>query len=112
MWGRWRALALTCAVLALEACAGPPAPKLQVATATPPPAASTQVRPAQPSPPPPYQPYAPPLSFTDLAGWDQEDHAAALDAFRDGCGVAKDAAWREVCLRARDLGPQDEVISR
>ncbi len=36
----------------------------------------------------------------------------ALDAFRNGCGVAKAPDWREVCLRARDLGPQDEVISR
>jgi membrane-bound lytic murein transglycosylase A len=52
------------------------------------------------------------MRFADLAGWDQEDHAAALDAFRDGCGVAKEPDWREVCLRARDLGPQDETISR
>jgi membrane-bound lytic murein transglycosylase A len=32
--------------------------------------------------------------------------------FRASCGVEKDPAWREVCLRARDLGPQDEVIAK
>src|SRR6201999_2545943 len=52
------------------------------------------------------------ISWARLPGWDQEDHAAALDMFRTSCGVEKDAAWREVCLRARDLGPQDEVIAK
>ena len=28
------------------------------------------------------------LSFNDLAGWSQEDHLGALDAFRQGCGAA------------------------
>ena len=32
--------------------------------------------------------------------------------FRASCGVEKEPAWREVCLRARDLGPQDEVIAK
>jgi membrane-bound lytic murein transglycosylase A len=52
------------------------------------------------------------MSWARLPGWDREDHAAALDMFRASCGVEKDPAWREVCLRARDLGPQDEVIAR
>jgi len=54
----------------------------------------------------------PAISWARLPGWDQEDHAAALDMFRASCGVEKDPAWREVCLRARDLGPQDEVIAK
>lgn len=112
MRGAWRALAMTFAALALEACASAPTPKLQVASAPSRPAVATEAPAARPASPPPAQSFEPPLQFVDLAGWEQEDHAAALDAFRDGCGVARDAAWREVCLRARDLGPQDEVISR
>jgi membrane-bound lytic murein transglycosylase A len=52
------------------------------------------------------------VSLTRLEGWDQEDHAAALDMFRSSCGLNKDPAMREVCLRAHDLGRQDEVIAK
>jgi membrane-bound lytic murein transglycosylase A len=52
------------------------------------------------------------IGFSKLPGWDQEDHVAALDMFRASCSGAKDVGWREVCLRARDLGPQDEVIAK
>jgi membrane-bound lytic murein transglycosylase A len=52
------------------------------------------------------------MPITKLRDWDKEDHAAALDMFRASCGVNKDPAWREVCLRAQDLGPQDEVIAK
>jgi len=41
------------------------------------------------------------VSFNDLAGWSQEDHLGALDAFRQGCGAAKDPALAEVCRKAR-----------
>lgn len=41
------------------------------------------------------------VSFNDLAGWPQEDHLGALDAFRQGCGAAKDPALVEVCRKAR-----------
>ncbi|MFZ0269001.1 murein transglycosylase A [Caulobacter sp.] len=41
------------------------------------------------------------LSFSDLAGWSQEDHLGALEAFRQGCGAAKDPAMTEVCRKAR-----------
>jgi membrane-bound lytic murein transglycosylase A len=41
------------------------------------------------------------VSFSDLAGWSQEDHLGALDAFRQGCGAAKDPALVEVCRKAR-----------
>jgi membrane-bound lytic murein transglycosylase A len=72
-----------------------------------PPVASTPLAPA-----PPPAPHARRVSFASLPGWNQEDHAAALDMFRASCGVEKTPAWREACLRARDLGPQDELISR
>ncbi|HEX3366265.1 MltA domain-containing protein, partial [Phenylobacterium sp.] len=97
-----RSLVVAVLALGLYACASAPTAKL--APVAPPLAPRAAVAP--PSAP------APSLRFADLAGWAQEDHAAALDAFRNGCGVAKDPAWREVCLRARDLGPQDEIISR
>ena len=32
------------------------------------------------------------LSFSSLNGWADEDHLAALNAFRSGCGIAKDQA--------------------
>lgn len=45
-----------------------------------------------------------PVSFTEIPGWDTDDHAAALDAFRNSCGrtpsnsIVTDAEWRGVCL--------------
>ena len=113
--GAWAPAA---AALMLTACASegslPPPP---VAQTTPPPAPV----PARPAPGPgavaeaPLPPVAgdqPAISWSRLPGWDQEDHAAALDMFRASCGGNKDPAWREVCLRARDLGPQDDVIAK
>jgi len=105
-----RSLILAAAAFALAACAGSPEPKLQTAGAARP--SAGPVAPAAPTNAPEIASAAPVLHFADLPGWDQEDHAAALDVFRAGCGVAKDPAWHEVCLRARDLGPQDETISR
>ena len=64
----------------------------------------------EPVTPPP--PTVKPLRFSDLAGWDQEDHAAGLDAFRATCGVSKDPNVRDVCARAQELGSQDEMVSR
>lgn len=52
------------------------------------------------------------LKFADLPGWNQEDHAAGLDAFRATCGVSRDPALKDVCARARDLGSQDGLVSR
>jgi membrane-bound lytic murein transglycosylase A len=72
-----------------------------------PPVASTPLPPASGSPESGVR-----VSFANLPGWNQEDHAAALDMFRASCGVEKLPAWREACARARDLGPQDELISR
>jgi membrane-bound lytic murein transglycosylase A len=52
------------------------------------------------------------LSFNDLAGWSQEDHLGALDAFRQGCGVAKDPAMVEVCRKARAERPGGDDDAR
>ncbi|MGZ3278019.1 MAG: MltA domain-containing protein [Caulobacteraceae bacterium] len=110
--GGFEAWAPAAAALMLAACA--------TQSALPPPVAQTTPTP-RPAPGPgsvgavPLPPLAgaqPALSWSRLPGWDQEDHEAALDMFRASCGVEKDAAWREVCLRARDLGPQDEVIAK
>ncbi|HUO22828.1 MAG TPA: MltA domain-containing protein [Caulobacteraceae bacterium] len=97
----------------LCACATAPQLKIAARPSPAPPAPLAAQTPTGPRTAPPVTaPAAPTMRFADLAGWDQEDHAAALDAFRAGCGVSTDTAWREVCQRARDLGPQDEVISR
>ena len=52
------------------------------------------------------------LSFADLAGWTQEDHLGALDAFRQGCGAAKEPAMVEVCRRARADRATDDAEAR
>jgi membrane-bound lytic murein transglycosylase A len=89
------------AVLALAACTTAPLKPAGPAPVGP----STQV------PPPPQGP-SEPLAFNDLAGWPQEDHLAALDAFRQGCGAAKEPAMAEVCRRARAEVPIDETGAR
>jgi membrane-bound lytic murein transglycosylase A len=68
--------------------------------------------PERPELPPPTRPEVKPLRFADLPGWEQEDHAAALDAFRAGCAVSRDAAVRDLCVQARSLGPQEGLVSR
>ena len=69
-----------------------------------------------PAPPPPAPPTTPPpsavLTFSSLAGWADEDHLAALGAFRTGCGVAKDPAMSRVCGLARATAIEDEQGAR
>lgn len=104
------AAALMLAACASEGALPPPAP-LSSPAAPAPPKAAPAPGPIGAAPMPP-ETLQPAISWARLPGWDQEDHAAALDMFRASCGVEKDPAWREVCLRARDLGPQDEVIAK
>ena len=50
--------------------------------------------------------------LANLAGWQSEDHLAALRAFQAGCGVERDADWRSVCTCARGLDVATEADAR
>jgi membrane-bound lytic murein transglycosylase A len=84
-------------------------------TAPPPPIATG---PMAPPTGPTTTPTAPPaaggpfLSFASLAGWQEEDHLAALDAFKAGCGAARDQDMARVCRLARTDGPTEEWGAR
>ena len=108
MGGRLGLLSAVCASLAVAACAttpparpsGPPAP---VRRPTPAPF------PTEPGTPPAVERTRP---LTSLRGWDSEDHATALAAFRETCGVAKDPALAAACRGARAIGPLDDTTAR
>jgi membrane-bound lytic murein transglycosylase A len=91
--------------LVLAACA---TPKTDVAIG-PAPVAPTPV-PVIPTPVPPEPPAD--RGFAALAGWETEDHLAALNAFRAGCPAARDAATAAICRKARALGPGDPSAAR
>lgn len=42
------------------------------------------------------------LSFSDLVGWEEDDHRAALDAFRGTCDLIKEPDWAPICRLARE----------
>ncbi len=42
------------------------------------------------------------LHFSDLDGWAEDDHAAALDAFLNTCGDIDGPDWTSLCAIARD----------
>lgn len=84
----------------------------------------------EPKPPPPKAPPDPlrrakpitapsaaqalrPAEFSDLPGWQADDHAAALKAFLISCQTleARDA-WRSVCQAARKLNPNSAAAAR
>ena len=48
----------------------------------------------------------------ELAGWAEDDHAAAFAAFVAGCGVARAPDLRSACLAARAAGPLGEAGAR
>jgi membrane-bound lytic murein transglycosylase A len=87
-------LAAAFAVLALAACTTAP------------------LIPAGPGPVTPIVEPSSGLSFGQLQGWSQEDHLAALDAFRQGCGVAKDPGLAAVCRLARAERTVDDAEAR
>ncbi|HBS48579.1 MAG TPA: murein transglycosylase [Rhodobacteraceae bacterium] len=47
------------------------------------------------------------LDFTDLEGWDQDDHGAALSVFLDTCADLADPDWRTLCAVAQTEGPDN-----
>lgn len=93
---------LALAGLLLAACASTPA--------TPPVAPAPPVTAVPPPPPSPSSPA--PLSFSNLAGWADEDHLAALNAFRAGCGAAKEPAMVRACNLARAATIRDAPDAR
>jgi membrane-bound lytic murein transglycosylase A len=98
--------------LILAACASEPAPPpLPSPTPRSPP---PEFRP-QRTPRPPPEPEGPServVALTSLRGWEAEDHATALAAFRETCGAARDPAMAQVCRDARAIGPLDADQSK
>ena len=41
------------------------------------------------------------LKFDDLAGWNDDNHAAALNAFLETCSINKDSEWAALCGLAK-----------
>jgi membrane-bound lytic murein transglycosylase A len=95
-----RAVAIALCALILSACASARPPQ------APPSAAPPSV--LTPEPPPPERS----LPVSALPGWAGEDHAAAFAAFRETCGVARDAALARTCRGARAIGPLPEDQAR
>ena len=96
-------LAAAFAALVLAACTTAPLKPTGPISPGPGPVTTTPTTPAVPSGA---------LSFADLAGWTQENHLGALDAFRQGCGAAKDPALAEVCRKARADRSTDDADAR
>jgi membrane-bound lytic murein transglycosylase A len=46
------------------------------------------------------------LDFAELAGWPEDDHAAALAVFVQSCDALDGADWAPVCAFARDTRPE------
>lgn len=47
------------------------------------------------------------LDFAELDGWAEDDHRAALVAFRETCAQLDDPDWRPLCRLAADAGGSD-----
>jgi len=48
------------------------------------------------------------LTFADLDGWAEDDHATALRVFNDTCPDMKDVDWRSLCALAQNSpGPRE-----
>ena len=95
--GPLAALGLT---LFLAACATTPPPKVTPGPTPGPGPAPAPVEQVQPE------------TFSDLPGWDTEDHAAAFAAYRSVCGAAHDPLATVVCRRARSVQTLAEPQAR
>jgi membrane-bound lytic murein transglycosylase A len=102
--------------LILAACAGAPPPEPPPRSAPSAPAYHPRPAPRAAAPRAPRAEEAGPtdriLPLTALRGWEAEDHAAALAAFRGACGAARDPAMAQVCRDARAIGPLDRDQSK
>lgn len=114
-----RRLAIACLSAVLASCA----------TKSPAPAPAPTPSPRQPSTPgpaPPRVPSVPPrpraveppapafrsLRPSQLPGWNDEDHLAALAAYQAGCAADRSAAGQAVCRQARELRGADRDAAR
>ncbi|MBR9843193.1 MAG: murein transglycosylase [Rhodobacteraceae bacterium] len=43
------------------------------------------------------------LDFDDLSGWSEDNHAEALETFRNTCSILKAPDWRAICRAAEDF---------
>jgi membrane-bound lytic murein transglycosylase A len=96
----------------LSACASvspPPRAPPPVAPATTPPAAAS---PGEAAPGPAVTEFAPEDPYASLAGWRDDDHAAAMAVFQAGCAAVRNMALSRVCAEALALGPADETTAR
>jgi membrane-bound lytic murein transglycosylase A len=89
--------AALCALI-LSACASAPSTHL-------PPGPPASHRPPSPFPAEPRPPESRTLPLAALRGWTSDDHAAALAAFQQTCGAARDAELARICRNARAIGP-------
>lgn len=122
---------LAAAALVLSACATEP--MKQSGVGKPRPAATAKGRKGSKKPEPmrraePVRPntrtYTPPpadqpmmvhgrlANLSELRGWAEEDHAAALNAFQAGCSASRDPGVRALCTRARGMGQVDDDTAR
>lgn len=51
------------------------------------------------------------LEFSDLRGWEADNHAAALRVFRNTCGELEGGDWRSLCAVARGVKGRDAARS-
>jgi len=54
------------------------------------------------------------VAWSQLPGWEQDQHAAAWPALRKNCEklASRDAAWENICLAARTLESPDDTSAR
>ncbi|GKY86441.1 murein transglycosylase A [Sinisalibacter aestuarii] len=51
------------------------------------------------------------LAFDELDGWEEDDHAAALEVFLETCRILDDAQWRPICnLAQAHSGPAKQFF--
>ena len=103
----WRLGLIAALATGLAACATKPLPLPQVGPAPKRPSAPAHAPKPAPSPPPRVV-----LSWSQLPGWAEEDHLAALEAIRAACRVSKDPALAHACSRLRADPPIDEASAR
>ncbi|MGZ6019501.1 MAG: MltA domain-containing protein, partial [Phenylobacterium sp.] len=116
--GRGRVVGAALLALSLAACAStrPVGPvegrRAPPSAPAPHPTSPRTPEPRTPRAPEPEAPAERVVALTALRGWDAEDHAAALAAFRETCGAARDAAMAQVCRDARAIGVLDRDQSK